>query len=421
MERLTALIQQDRLPSLGVTEPGTIALATATARSHVPGKIRHITLTMTSGLYKNARTCGIPGTDKTGSEYSAALGVVAGDPEKGLMALEKVTQWDVLAAEKLVEAGLIEVRMSEVTSHLHLEAVVEADGGTAEVVIDGSHTNIVSIAVDGKPVFQKETRQEDIPGGMEITDYTIHQLLYYCTTVPYDEIKFLKEAYGMHLTLVQAGLDSDRAKMAKVLMSLNSGRVFSQDVLATAQVLTGAAVEARVIGLPHPAMSITGSGAHGIICTMPLYAAYKCKKLEAEQLCRATALSYLVTMYLKAYSGKLSAFCGCGIAAGTGVAAALTYLLGGGIEEISCTIFNMASGITGMICDGGNIGCVVKATAALDAAYKAAMMGLKKVAVGPEHGINGKTIEETLQNIGRIADPGMRETERTILELMEQK
>lgn len=65
-------------------------------------------------------------------------------------------------------------------------------------------------------------------------------------------------------------------------------------------------------------MSITGSGAHGIIATMPLYAAYKVQGYTKEQLLRATALSYLVCMYIKEYSGKLSAFCGCAIAAGTG-------------------------------------------------------------------------------------------------------
>lgn len=67
-------------------------------------------------------------------------------------------------------------------------------------------------------------------------------------------------------------------------------------------------------------MSVTGSGAHGIIATMPLYAAYRVSGYREENLLRATALSCLVCMYIKEYSGKLSAFCGCAIAAGTGMA-----------------------------------------------------------------------------------------------------
>ena len=37
------------------------------------------------------------------------------------------------------------------------------------------------------------------------------------------------------------------------------------------------------------------------------------------------------------------------------------------------------------------------------------------------HGINGFTPEETMQNIGRIASPGMTETERTIVEIQAEK
>ena len=38
-----------------------------------------------------------------------------------------------------------------------------------------------------------------------------------------------------------------------------------------------------------------------------------------------------------------------------------------------------------------------------------------------EHGINGRTPEETMRNIGKIASPGMTETERTIVEIQTAK
>ena len=37
------------------------------------------------------------------------------------------------------------------------------------------------------------------------------------------------------------------------------------------------------------------------------------------------------------------------------------------------------------------------------------------------HGINGKTPEDTMRNMGLIASPGMEETEKTIVEIMENK
>ena len=89
-------------------------------------------------------------------------------------------------------------------------------------------------------------------------------------------------------------------------------------------------------------MSITGSGAHGIIATMPLYAYYKVTEMDDDDaLLRATALSYLITMYIKEYSGKLSAFCGCGIAAGTGMACGLGYLQGADLAQQTMIIQNL--------------------------------------------------------------------------------
>ena len=170
-------------------------------------------------------------------------------------------------------------------------------------------------------------------------------------------------------------------------------------------------------------MSITGSGAHGIIANLPLFAYQQIHRehIREEKLLRATALSYLITTYIKEYSGKLSAFCGCGIAAGTGMACGLCDLKGGRLQEITETIYNMSSGLTGMICDGGNQGCTMKGIVAVDAAFRAVEMAMEHVSIDPVHGINGRTPEQTMKNMGLIASPGMTATEGTIVEIMQNK
>ena len=168
-------------------------------------------------------------------------------------------------------------------------------------------------------------------------------------------------------------------------------------------------------------MSITGSGAHGIIATMPLYAAYKVSGYTEEQLLRATALSYLICMYIKEYSGKLSAFCGCAIAAGTGMACGLAMMRGEGPEVMTHVINNMASSITGMICDGGNQGCTMKGVVAVDAAWQSVGMAQQGVYIYDVHGINGHTPEDTMRNMGLIASPGMVGTEKTIVDILQTK
>ena len=62
MHELTLLIKNDMMPALGVTEPGAIAFCVAQARSYLGGELRHLNVAMNSGMYKNAFTCGIPGT-----------------------------------------------------------------------------------------------------------------------------------------------------------------------------------------------------------------------------------------------------------------------------------------------------------------------------------------------------------------------
>ena len=84
-------------------------------------------------------------------------------------------------------------------------------------------------------------------------------------------------------------------------------------------------------------------------------------------------------------------------------------------------INNMASSITGMICDGGNHGCAMKGVVAVDAAFRAVSMALQGVCIEDIHGINGKTPEDTMRHMGMIASPGMVQTEKTIVEIMEQK
>lgn len=83
MHELTGLIRQDMKPALGVTEPGAIAFAVASAKQHTKGEILSVKLRLNSGMYKNAFTCGIPGSDKVGNAHAAALGAVGADPDKG--------------------------------------------------------------------------------------------------------------------------------------------------------------------------------------------------------------------------------------------------------------------------------------------------------------------------------------------------
>ena len=74
-----------------------------------------------------------------------------------------------------------------------------------------------------------------------------------------------------------------------------------------------------------------------------------------------------------------------------------------------------------MICNGGKQGCTMKGVVAVDAAWQAVGMAIQDVFIYNVHGINGATPEETMRNMGRIASPGMVGTEKTIVEIFEEK
>lgn len=426
MEELTRLIREDMKPALGVTEPGAIAFAAARAKAETEGEVLRVDVALNSGMYKNAYTCGIPGSDAYGNLQAAALGVVAADPAKGLESLDGITDADNEAAAKMVRDGRVHVALDHMGSEITIDATVCTETDTCSVHIRGTHTHIQWIEKNGEIVFGEKTEQQEESEEAEtpvIHRYTLRQILEYVKQVPAKEISFIREAFSMNIELLEEGIHSKKTTIGPMLLRANDGKIISEDARKTAQLMCNGAIEARVLGLSSPAMSITGSGAHGIIATMPLFAYYEVNSevIDDDILLRATALSYLITMYIKEYSGRLSAFCGCGIAAGTGMACGLGYLRGASEAQQTMIIQNMASGLTGMICDGGNQGCAMKGMVAVDAAFRSVDMAMQNVCIDAIHGINGRTPEDTMRNMGRIASPGMVKTEEVIVDIMKNK
>ena len=63
----------------------------------------------------------------------------------------------------------------------------------------------------------------------------------------------------------------------------------------------------------------------------------------------------------------------------------------------------------------------MKGVAATDAAFRSAEFAMNGVYIYNVHGINGNIPEETMRNMGLIASPGMTGTEKTIVEIFENK
>ena len=236
MHALTELIKSDMKPALGVTEPGAIAFAVSTAKAHIKGTVKRVGLRLNSGMYKNAFTCGIPGTSEVGNYYAAAFGAVAADPKKGLECLEGIGKAEEEAAGEMIKAGMISVSMSSITSRIFIEATVTGEDSEAVVTIQDAHTNITKITENGTVVFEKEAKaaQESKEATPLIHQYTLAQMVEYVNTVSAQELDFIKEAYKVNYELLQEGLKSPKTTYGPYLLKKNGGVLVSEDERKTA-------------------------------------------------------------------------------------------------------------------------------------------------------------------------------------------
>jgi L-cysteine desulfidase len=419
-ENLLRIIRKEMRPALGVTEPAAIALCAARARQAVGGELQSIELHLDPGVFKNGYSCRIPGTSEQGNPLAALLGALAGDADKGLRVLEGIDEAYVRKAKDMEAAGAVTIDIKEGLLEISIEAVVHTSLGTGRARIERRHDNITLVETNGRILEQNQgsesARTATTADGVD--GYTLHDFYSFADSVPPDQINFVLEAVKVNKELVEAGRVGAGLGVGAALLSMKNRSELSNDLVLEAQMSLAMAIDARMGGESKAAMTICGSGDHGIICTIPLAALAERQKINEDRLARAIAVSYLITMYVKTFSGRLSAFCGCAVAAGTGMAAGMAYLFGADEDVVAGTINNMAANITGMICDGGNLGCTIKAVTAAGAGVLSAKLAMNGVIIPPRSGIVGRTVEETMRNIGRIANPGMLAVNNTILDIM---
>jgi len=419
-EDLVKVLKKEMIPALGVTEIGAIALACSKAYRAIGGNLQNINIVTDPGIFKNGFSCVVPGTREMGNEIAAILGVLVGVPELELEVLRNVKSGDVVKAKKLRGEGIAKVSVKRGLTEIFIDATVSTDKGVGRAVIKRTHTNIVLVEVNGKIQYKTEEKEEKKEKEMEsvLRNLKLADFERFVNEVSFEDIKFTLEAVKMNKELSQAGIKKTGMGAGVAMSKLIKEHKISDDIRSYAQMLTALAVDARMGGVQKPAMSISGSGDHGIIASMPLAAVAERMEIGEEELARAIALTYLITIYIKEYSGKLSAFCGCSVAAGTGASAGIVYLLGGNEKQVEYAINNMAANITGMICDGGNFGCSLKAITGAGAAVISALFAIENVIIPKGSGIVGKTVEETMMNMGKIASPGMIQTNDVILDIM---
>ncbi len=420
-------------PALGCTEPVAIALGAAVAVSLLPEeKVSEIEVWVDPNIYKNGLAVSIPGTGGlSGLEMASALGAFGGDPNLKLEVLETVDDDAVAMAKDLVKGGRVKVNLLKDQTGLFIKTVVKTENHRAVSEIKDLHDNIVSLKLDHKKVEDNDLVASKKGGKgkgdlAELEEWLkqlkLDQLLELVDDFDKEDLDFISDGVTVNMRLADYGLKHGSGLgVGKTLERLVRQRLINKDMITAARILTSSAADARMSGVKLPAMSSAGSGNHGLTAILPIVAIKDFVEVDDNTVLKAIGFSHIITAYVKAYTGRLSAICGCSVAAGAGATAGVTYLLGGDKNHVAGAIKNLTEDLAGVICDGAKAGCALKLSTAAGTAVQAALFSLQGVNVMSTDGIIGHSPEDTMRNIGTLTTEGMIETDRTILNIMLEK
>lgn len=419
------LIKSEVIPATGCTEPVAVALAAAKASAVLAEKPKEIEVLLSANMLKNAMGVGIPGTGMIGLPIAIALGVVIAAPEKELTVLENFTQEELQKAKDLVEEKIISIKLKEgEVDKLYIEVNLKGEQHSSSVIILSNHRNIAFVGRDNEVLFGEkvttiaESEQEDTSEELKLTFDLVYD---FATTTPLEKIEFIMEAARLNQAASEFSLKSNYGHaVGRMIQGELGKRYLGSSSLTEMLTYTSAACDARMDGAPVTVMSNSGSGNQGITATLPVLTFARKENKSHEDTVRALVLSNLMVIYVKQKLGRLSALCGCVVAA-TGSSCGLTYLMGGSREQVGFAIKNMVGNITGMLCDGAKPSCSMKVSSGVSTAMFSALLAMEHKVVTSNEGIVDDDVDRTVDNLTGIGRIGMNETDKLVLDIMTKK
>lgn len=421
--QIIKLIHQEVIPAIGCTEPVAVALAAAKAAEVLGRKPEKTEVFLSANILKNAMGVGIPGTGMVGLPIAIALGTLIGKSAYGLEVLRDLTPEALAEGKQMIEDKCIHIALKENVDKLYIEVVCSAGNETSRVIICHGHTNIVYVEKNGAVLtdLRKEGDACDAAGEDEELKLSFSTVYEFAMQMPVDEIRFILETADLNRKAAEASLKGNFGHTVSKTVSGAYGRKYMGDSAYTHMLaMTAAACDARMDGAMIPVMSNSGSGNQGIAATLPVLSFAEDIECTEEQLIRALMLSHLMVIYIKQSLGRLSALCGCVVAA-TGASCGITYLMGGGKVQVSYAIKNMIGNITGMICDGAKPSCAMKVSSGVSTAMLSALMAMENKVVTPVGGIIDEDVDKSIVNLTSIGSKGMEATDKLVLDIMTGK
>lgn len=412
-EMYLSVLQEELVPALGCTEPIAIAYAAAKAREVLGCFPEKVEIRCSGNVIKNVKAVTVPNSNGLrGIGVAAVLGIVGGNASRKLQVLEEIQPEDIEKAKALLKTDFFSCSLQKGVENLYIMASVYGEGHNAQVTIINNHTFISKIVRDGCTIYQAEL--QDKTSSVNWDSWSINGILEFAETVNTSKIKdILCRQIEMNSAISKEGLlRKYGCQVGRTMLDYQGN-----DIATRACAVAAAGSDARMGGCSFPVVINSGSGNQGMTVSLPVIEYATEWQVSEESLYRALAISNLVSIYIKHYIGRLSAFCGA-VTAACGTGAGITYLAGGDYDAISRTIINTAANVGGIVCDGAKPSCAAKIASAVEAAILAHHMSMKGVSFQDGEGIVQDGVERTIQNLGHIGRDGMMATDIEILKIM---
>lgn len=421
-KRIIDLVKREVIPAIGCTEPIAVALCVAKATETLGCLPEAVEVLLSANILKNAMGVGIPATGMIGLPIAVALGALVGKSEYNLEVLRDVTPEAVERGRVYVDEKRISIGLKEdIAEKLYIEVKVTCGGDEAVAVISGGHTNFVYLSRCGNVLLDARVCESADAGESEEPVLTLSKVWDFAMNTPVDDIRFILETRRVNRAAAEQSFTGSYGhSVGRTLHCERQRKVMGDSIFSRILSYTAGACDARMAGACIPVMSNSGSGNQGIAATMPVVVYAEETFASEEQTIRALMLSHLTVIYIKQSLGRLSALCGCVVAA-TGSSCGITYLMGGGYPQVAATVKNMIANLTGMICDGAKPSCAMKLTSGVSTAVISAMMAMEGQEVTSVEGIIDDDVDRSIKNLTHIGRDGMNETDRIILNIMTSK
>ncbi|MBQ2808722.1 MAG: serine dehydratase subunit alpha family protein [Bacteroidaceae bacterium] len=419
---IIGLLKREVVPAMGCTEPVAVSLCTAKAVEILGCVPQHIDVRLSPNVLKNAMGVGIPGTGMVGLPIAVALGALVGRSEYSLEVLKETTPQAVEQGKRMIEEKRINVSLKEgACDVLHIEVEVAAGNERAVAIISGSHTNFIFLQRNDEVLLDNGQTKGTVSDSKATVELTMRKVWEFATESPVEELAFILEARKLNKNVAEESLKGEWGHCLGRTISGNArNKVFGDTVFTRMVSYTSAACDARMGGAQIPVMSNSGSGNQGIASTLPVVVYAEETKASEENLIRALVLSHLTVIYIKQSLGRLSALCGC-VVASTGSSCGITFLMGGGYEEMAMAVKNMVANLTGVICDGAKPSCALKLASAVSTALFSSVMAMEHHCVTSLEGIVDDDVDKSIRNLTSIGSQGMQQTDKMILSIMTNK